>query len=137
MAKTLGGAKIYFKVNGATVAWCKGISYEYNVELLKIDVIDSVETIEFAENSVNITFTASMFRIFKQSAVTLGLQPKLSAILSQPDLLVTIHDKTTDEILFTLQGVKLVGRSGNIEARSVWTETLTFWAKSAVDEGGE
>ena len=136
-SKSLSGAKIFFKINGMIVAWAKGLQYGQNIETIDIEVIDNIEQMEFSENAIKNTFSCTMFRIFKQSVTNLGIMPKIANILSQPDLIVTVHNKVTSELMMIFEGVKLISVSGSLDARSVWQENLQFKCKKMYTEGGE
>jgi hypothetical protein len=84
---------------------------------------------------MTVDFTCTTFRVFEKSAVSLHFQPVLKELLLQPELVVTILDEQ-NRTLLSVSGVKLTGRSGTVDARGVWTETLTFVGRLAHDEFG-
>lgn len=135
MTAAITGARAVFSINSTNMAIASNCTYDWKHEVYPINEIDSLEIAEHAETGVTVEFSCDTFRVFGRSATSIGLQPSLPNILTQPELVVTIQDKVTGGILLALTRVKFTGRSGRVNARGVWTETLTFCAVSAFDEG--
>jgi len=131
------GAKLEMAVGGNVVAYANNASYTVNHNHQPIERFGEVEVNEHAELGVTVEFTASMFRVDQQAAISLGMQPRIADFLKQPELTVTLKDKTKDSVLLTVNGVKLQSRSGTVDARGVWTETLTFVGRIVFDETGQ
>lgn len=135
MSQAITGARAIFSINNTDMAVASNCSYEWKHEVQPIEGVDLLEIQEHAETGIRIEFTCDTFRVFGNSVTNLGIQPKLASVLTQPELTVTIRDKITGGVLLALTRVKFTGRSGRINARGVWTETLTFAAITATDEG--
>jgi len=136
MSNVITGARAVFTINNTKVAFASDCSYDWSHNVQPIEVLDQLEVAEHAEIGMEITFNCTQFRVARKSAVSLGLQPKLASVLEQPELVVSISDKVSGEILLTVSGVKLIRRSGTVNARGVWTETLAFVGRLANDEEG-
>ena len=132
----VAGTRAIFRINGKPVAYASDVSYNWNHNLQPVDVLDHPEVIEHAEVGMTIDFSCTMFRIANQSAIQLGIQPKLGALLRQPELVVSIIDKMTGAVMFSVSGVKLQSRSGSVSARGLWTENLSFVGRLAQGEAG-
>lgn len=143
----ISGAKAIFSIaqvqtNGTagtakTIAYASNCSYTLNHNLQPVEAIGDPKVKEHAELGITVDFTCTMFRIYSQGAVELGIQPKLANILSHPNLVVTISTKDAndaEQTLVKVERVRLTGRSGTVDARGVWTETLTFVGRKFVDE---
>lgn len=135
MTHAIVGARAIFTINSTNVAIASNCTYEWKHEVHPIEVVDDVEIAEHAETGVRIEFACDTFRVLGKSATAIGIQPKLINLLTQPELTVSIQDKVTGALLLALTRVKFTGRSGRVNARGVWTETLTFCAIRAFDEG--
>lgn len=134
MSQAVSGARAVFSINNTNMAIASNCTYEWKHEVHPIEVVDELEIAEHAETGVRIEFTCDTFRVFGKSVTNDGIQPKLQNILTQPELTATIRDKVTGGILLALTRVKFTGRNGRVNARGVWTETLTFSAIRATDE---
>ena len=136
MSQVITGARAIFTINNQKVAFASDCNYTWSHNMQPVEVLDQLEVAEHAEVGMSIDFSCTMFRVARKSAVSLGIQPKLSALLSQPELVVTISDKVSGDILLSVSGVKLASRSGSVNARGVWTESLNFVGRLANDEEG-
>jgi len=131
------GARAIFKINGEKVVYASNCNYNINHTLQPIDVLDRIEPIEQAETGYTVDFSCTTFRIANQSAVNLGIQPKLAEILQQPELTAEIIDSQTETTLLLIERVKMTTRSGTVDARGVFTETWNFIGIKASDEAGQ
>jgi hypothetical protein len=136
MSRTITGAKALFTINATPIVYASSCSYEWAHTVTPVQGIDQITVDEQAETGMTIAFSCSTFRVFKRSAISLGLQPKLRTLLQQPEMVVALYDRTTNDLLLRIEGVKLTSRSGNLDARGVWTETLSFVGRTASDEEG-
>jgi hypothetical protein len=142
MSNTISGAKAFFKFSGSPdpVAYAQNCSYTMPYNMQDIEVMGLEHPKEISELGVGaIEFTCSMFRVYGKSAAALGMQPSLSAFLTQVEnLTVEIFNKAATaeqpNSLLKVMGIKLISRSGTVDARGMWTETLTFRGLVAGDE---
>lgn len=135
MSNVLSGARAVFKINNQIIASASNCSYEWRHDVETIKVIDQLEVAEHAEIGVSVSFRCDTFRIANNTVTTMGLMPDLNHLMKQPELVVTVQDKVTGTTLLMLQGVKLISRSGAVNSRGAFTESLEFVGRTAKDEG--
>jgi len=134
MSQVATGAKLELRIGTIIVAYANNAEYNYEIELERIKTVDEETVTEYAEVGTNVTFSASMFRVAFEAAITNGWMPRLEKLLQQPELTATIVDKVSNSILLNISGVKCVSRSGSVDARGVWIETLSFVGRVFRDE---
>lgn len=137
MSQVVTGAKLGLFINNVPVVFASNCSFSYKINTYDIKEIDSLEVAEFAELGVEVEFSASMFRINFNSCQANGWQPSLKNLLKQPELTATIFNRHDKAVMLTLQGLKLVGRTGTMDARGAFVEQLTFRARIMYDEAGQ
>jgi hypothetical protein len=135
MSQTSTGARIVFKVNGRKIAFANSINYTVSHAHQPIDVLDQLEPSEYAETGYTVSFTATQFRVSNQSAMALGLRPRLQDILTQPELTAELVDRITGATLMLIQRVKCTQEDFSVDARSVGQTTLSFVGIRQDDEG--
>lgn len=131
------GAKLELKIGGVTVAYASNASFTVNHNLAPIETFNEHTVNEHAELGVTVEFSASMFRVNRKAAVELGIMPRIADFLKQPELVCIIKDKVQNSVLVTITGVKVTSRSGTVDARGVFTESLNMVGKVMFDESGE
>lgn len=131
------GCKLELNIGGTVVAFASNVSYNLQHNHQPIELLNEVTVNEHAELGVTVDFTASMFRVNKKAAVALGIMPRISSFLQQPELVCTIFDKTKTSVLVTITGVKCTGRNGSVDARGAFTEQLSFVGRVMFDEEGQ
>lgn len=136
MSQTSTGARIVFRVNGQKVAFANSLSYTVAHAHAPVDVLDQLEPAEYAETGYTVNFTATMFRVSNQSAISLGLRPKLQDILTQPELQAELIDRITGVTLMLIERVKCTQEDFNVDARSLGQLTLSFVGIKQSDEAG-
>lgn len=136
-SQTVSGARVVFKLSGQKVAWATSVSYTITHEHLPVNVLDMLEPVEYSETAYYVTFSASGFRVPTYSVIGEGFQPKLSNILTQPELTAEITDKISGTTVLTVHRVKMIERSGAVGARDLATESYNFVGITAGDEGCE
>jgi hypothetical protein len=136
MSVTSSGARVVFRVNGTKVAFAQAMNYSVAHAHQPVDVLDQLEPVEYAETGYTVNFSVTMFRVANQSAVSLGLRPKLADILTQPELTAELIDRVNGATLALLTRVKCTQEDLNIDARSLGQITLSFVAIKQSDEAG-
>jgi len=134
MSQVATGAKLELRIGLVTVAYANQCTYNYQTNVEVIQGIDNIQVDEHAEVGTTVSFQCSMFRVAFKSAITNGWQPKLDKLLQQPELVAIIKDKVSGVVLFQIDGVKMTGRSGSVDARGVFVETLQFVGRRFFDE---
>ena len=135
MSQTSTGARIVFRVNGKKVAFANSLNYTVAHAHQPVDVLDQLEPAEYAETGYTVNFSATQFRVSNQSAIALGLAPRLQDILTQPELTAELVDRITGATLMLIQRVKCTQIDANVDARSLMQTTLSFVGIRYDDEG--
>lgn len=127
MSKALTGSKASLKINGVKVAYIGGINVQIDDQLTPIDVIDQIETAEFAETGHSATISATLFKVDSNSLIELGIRTtNIKDILTQPELTIEIYNAAEDKVEASISGVKLESSSGSVDARGVWQGSWSF-----------
>jgi len=136
MSVTSSGARVVFRINGQKVAFANAINYTVAHAHQPVDVLDQLEPAEYAETGYTVNFSATMFRVANQSAISLGLRPKLQDILTQPELTAELIDRVNGATLMLIERVKCTQEDMNIDARALGQMTLAFVGIKQSDEAG-
>lgn len=136
MSQSSTGARVVFRVNGTKVAFANAVNYTVSHQHQPVDVLDQLEPAEYAETGYTVNFTATMFRVSNQSALSIGLRPKLQNILTQPELTAELVDRVSGATLFLIQRVKCTQEDFNVDARALGQLTLSFVGIKMSDEAG-
>jgi len=136
MSNTSTGARVVFRINGQKIAFANAINYTVAHAHQPVDVLDQLTPAEYAETGYTVNFTATMFRVSDQSALSLGLRPKLQNILTQPELTAEMIDRITGKTLFLIERVKCTQEDMSVDARSLAQLTLSFVGIKQSDESG-
>lgn len=128
------GAKAIFRINGTQVAYASNVSYNENIQLEEVNVLDRLETVEHAEVGYRVDFNCQTFRVQNQSVKQLGIMPRLEDILTSGELTAEIIDRQTNSVLLLMEGVKLESRQTTVDARGLMTETWNFRGRKSSDE---
>lgn len=131
------GAKLELLIGGVVVAYANNASFTVNHNLAPIETLNEHTVKEHAELGVTVDFSASMFRVNKKAAVELGIMPRIADFLKQPELVAVMKDKVQNAVLVTVTGIKVTSRSGSVDARGTFTETLNMVGRIMFDESGE
>lgn len=137
MTQVVSGARAIFKIGDKAVAVASNCSYTWAHNHQAVEVLGRESAAEHAELGMTIEFTADTFRVAAKSITELGFAPKLQDFLTQAELSASIEDKVTNKTLFEVTGVKLSNRAGTVNARGVWTESLTFIGQIPSDDAGK
>jgi len=127
VSKALTGSKASLKINGVKVAFVGGVNVQIDDTLTPIDVIDQLETAEFAETGHSATISCTLFKIDANSLIELGIRTtNIKDILTQPELTIEIYNAAEDKVEASVSGVKLESSSGSVDARGVWQGSWSF-----------
>ena len=137
MSQIMTGAKAIFRLNGVQIAYASSVTYNENIQLEEVNVLDKIETLEYAEVGYRVDMSCQTFRVAEQSVKQLGLMPRLGQILTQGVLTAEVIDRITGATLLLMEGVKLESRSTTVDARGVMTETWSFKGIKSSDEAGQ
>jgi len=140
--KVLTGARARLSINGVKVGYCRGVTIGEDWENFPIEVLDNIEVEEFVTVAYRVTFSASMFRIIKDSIKSKGWAPKggvtkderLKNILTSGEMQATIEDTSTNTIWGQVEQVKIASHNWTIDPKGVVGEDVTFNAIRVKDE---
>ena len=130
------GPRTIFRLNGEKVAYASNASWEENIKLDPVDVLDELATKEFAETGYSVSMQCEAFRVANQSVKQLGIMSRFSQILQQGVITAEVVDRISGAVLLLMTGVKMQGRSSRQGARDIGTETWTFVGRRSEDEAG-
>jgi archaellum component FlaF (FlaF/FlaG flagellin family) len=128
------GAKAIFRLAGVQVAFASNVSYNENIQLEEVNVLDKIETLEHAEVGYRVDMSTQTFRVQNQSVKQLGIMPRLEDILVSGELTAEIIDRASNSVLLLMEGVKLEARQTTVDARGLMTETWNFRGRKSSDE---
>jgi len=128
------GAKAIFRIAGNQIAYASSVTYNENIQLEEVNVLDELVTKELAEVGYRVDMSCQTFRVQNQSVKQLGIMSKLSAILTQGELTAEIVDRNSNAVLLLMEGVKLESRQTTVDARGLMTETWNFRGRKSSDE---
>ena len=137
MSTVMTGAKAIFRLGGIQVAYASSVTYNENIQLEEVNVLDQLAVVEHAEVGYRVDLSCQSFRVANQSVKQLGLMPKLNQILTQGELTAEVIDRTTGAVLLLMEGVKLESRQTSLDARGIMTESWTFKGRKSSDEAGQ
>lgn len=136
MSQTSSGARVVFRVSGQKVAFAQALNYSVVHAHQPVDVLDQLEPAEYAETGYTVNFSVNMFRVANQSAISLGLRPKLQDILTQPELTAELVDRINGATIMLIELVKCTQEDLSIDARSLGQLNLSFVGIKQSDEAG-
>ena len=137
MSQVMTGAKAIFRLAGNQIAYASSVSYNENIQLEEVNVLDKIDTLEHAEVGYRVDLSCQTFRVSEQSIKQLGIMPRLSEILTQGELTAEVIDRATNSVILLMEGVKLESRQTTVDARGVMTETWSFKGLRSSDEAGQ
>lgn len=137
MAQVMTGAKAIFRLGGVQVAFASSVTYNENIQLEEVNVLDEIVIKELAEVGYRVDLSCQSFRVANQSVKQAGLMPRISQILTQGELTAEVVDRLTGAVLLLMEGVKLESRQTSVDARGLMTESWNFRGRKASDEAGQ
>ena len=126
MSTVMTGAKAIFRLAGNQIAYASNVTFNENIQLEEVNVLDKLEVMEYAEVGYRVDLSCQTFRVAGSSVKQLGLMQKLGAILTQGDLTAEVVDSVTNTTILHMEGVKLESRQTTVDARGLMTETWSF-----------
>lgn len=130
------GVRTIFRLNGVKIAYASNASWEENVKLDPVDVLDELATKEHAETGYSVSLQCESFRVADQSVKQLGIMSRFSQILQQGVITCEVVDRITGAVMLLMTGVKIQGRSTRVDARGIMTESWSFVGRKSEDEAG-
>lgn len=136
------GARALFSINGVKVGYARNVTVGETIAYEPVDVLDNIETEEFVPTGYSVRFSAGMFRIVGETLKTRGWFPSvgnntaehLENILLTGDLTATIEDTRTNNIIATVEQVKVASHNYSIDPRGIVGTDVEFVAIRVRDE---
>lgn len=136
MSNVMTGPKAIFRINGTQIAYASSVSFNENIQLEEVNVLDRLEVLEHAEVGYRVDMSCQSFRVQNQSVKQLGLMSRLGDILTQGVMTAEIIDRVSGAVILLMEGVKLESRQTQVDARGLMTETWSFKGIKSSDEAG-
>lgn len=133
-AQTYSGPRAIFLINEVPIAFAGGVSYDETIDYEPIDVLHLLEVKEHVPVAYRVSLNAQVFRVVGQSLKQLGVLPRQEDIITSADLEAAVIDSVTQRTLALFQGVRCSGHSGDITARGIVSENVTFVCIRVLDE---
>ena len=133
-SQVMTGAKAIFRLNGVQVAFASNCSFNENIQLEEVNVLDKIESVEHAEVGYRVDLSCQTFRVQNQSVKQLGIMPRLEDILTNGEITAEVVDRQTNAVLLLMEGVKLESRQTTVDSRGLMTETWNFKGIKSSDE---
>jgi hypothetical protein len=130
------GARAIFRLGGTQIAYASNVSYNENIQLEPVNVLDEISVKEHAEVGYTVDMQCQTFRVENKSVKQLGIMPNLGNILTQGGLTAEIIDRNSSAVILLMEGVKLQARQTTVDARGLMTETWQFVGVKSSDEAG-
>lgn len=137
MSTVMTGAKAIFRLNGTQVAYASSVTYNENIQLEEVNVLDQLDVLEFAEVGYRVDLSCQTFRVSNSSVKQLGFMQKLNQILTQGEMTAEVIDRVTGAVILLMEGVKLESRQTSVDARGLMSETWSFKGRKSSDEAGQ
>lgn len=139
------GARAKFSIEGTDVGYARNVAVTEEIVYEPVNVLGNIRVEEFVPVAYNVRFTASMFRIVGQTLKKQDWFAKvgqdsgkhLENILLGKDMVATIQDSKTGEILATLEQVQISSHNFSVDALGVVGEDMEFVAVLMRDETGD
>lgn len=139
------GARARFSIEGVQVGYARNVAITEEIEYQPVEILDNIEVEEFVPVAYRCRMTASMFRIVGETLKKQGWFPKigqdvaehLENILITGDLVATVEDTKTNEVIATVEQVKVASHNYTIDARGITGEDLEFVCIRVRDESGD
>lgn len=137
MSQVMTGAKAVFRLNGVQVAYASSVTFNENIQLEEVNVLDKIEVVEYAEVGYRVDLSCQSFRVANESVKQLGIMSRLGDILTQGVLTAEVIDRVSGAVILLMEGVKLESRQTSVDARGLMTESWNFKGIRSSDEAGQ
>jgi hypothetical protein len=133
----LHGGRATLIVNGKTVgvftqcSW--GVNYDVNAAFI-LGRMSPAELTYTGQDVINISATG--YRVVGNGPYAAANVPMLQNLLTFQEISLSVYDRQTNQLIMTVVGVKPVGFSTGIAARSVSDFQVTFQGRILSDESG-
>ena len=136
------GARVRFSIDGVKIGLASSISINETISYDPVEVLDNIQVQEYVPTAYNVTLSMSRIRITGKTLKSQGFFPKLGAnaeehlsnILTNGDLVCTVEDTQTGNLLATFEQCKVSSHNWTINARGIVGTDVTFVAIRVRDE---
>lgn len=140
IGKVFTGARCRLLIEGVQVAYATGVNYGESIQMEPVEVLDQLDVAEYVPVAYRVSFSASWVRIALDPIKKRGgikLFPKLSEILTAPELTAAIEDSVTGSTLATVHRVKASDYTANVGTKSIVLTDAQFTAIRITDENDD
>jgi len=102
------------------------VQYSVQTQFHEISTIDNSLPEELAPGNIVVEVRCTSFRVPKESASALAIQPTILNHLQQQYVSIEIRDRGTDDTMLFIPKAMLVDRTGVVEARRLANEIWTL-----------
>ena len=137
LGKVLSGARARLSIEGVPVLYATNCNYSEEIQYDPVEVLDLLEVAEFVPVAYRVTFTSQHVRVITNSIKNrdgIKIFPSLKDIITAPDLVASIEDNVTGEVLANIERVKASRYTVNIGARGIVMTDVEFVAIRIQDE---
>lgn len=118
------GARCVFLIDGQVMALARSVSWAYSYEYSEVRCLNSLRIVDHVPVSYRASVSFGMFRVPKQSLMTMGFFPQTGAtsseqlanVLTLPTLTCVVVDSVSGAAIATIVGVKIAGGSFTLDA---------------------
>lgn len=132
--KTFSGARAIFLVNGAAVAFAKGVNFEEALDYEPVDVLTVLEVAEHVPVAYRASLSAQLFRLVGESIKKNKIMPRLEDVLTSGEMEAAIQDVVSQNTMQLFIGVRCSGQTASIDSRGIVMTDVTFVAIRTIDE---
>lgn len=112
--KVHSGARAILKIDNQVAVYATNVSYSITTDFKEIQGIDNSLPDELVPTSIKVEVTCTNFRVPKESASALGLQPTILNHLHQRYINIEIRDRGTNDVILYVPKALLTNRDGQI-----------------------
>ena len=136
------GARARLLINGKKVGYARNCSGGETLTHEEIEALDNIEVEEHVPTRYRVRFSMGFVRLVIESVKSLGYFPSngqnpqehLANVLTSGDLVVSIEDNQTGNVLMTLEQARAQDHNFDIAATGVVSQSLDFVAIRMRDE---
>ena len=128
--RAISGARASIYVGETRVAWCTDVNLTIMHQNIRVDVLGNIHTEEIEPVGIGVNGTIGTVRILKKGVAALGLVPTGTTkdIITFPASTMILFDEVENEVLGTVRGARIAGRTIRLNSRSLMMEEISIEA---------
>jgi len=135
--RILHGARAQLIVNGKIVGIFTSCQWGVNYDAVPSFILGRYSPAEITYTGQDaISVTATGFRVVDNGAYVSAALPKLQELMAHEDISLALYDRQTNKKILSVVGVRPVGYSSGVAARSVSDFTVNYLGLRSEDESG-